>query len=124
MTLCKKDSPAETTPPPTDSVSAVRVAITRFEGGEVHPVDDMLAAEEPLEIRLSYRHANAIERRSLAITMRTPGHDKELAVGFLFGEGIIRRARIWEVSAFVGRQASNRALWVRAMLYMWGCGLR
>jgi len=43
--------------------------------------DDILAAEEPLEIRVG--------GRSLAITMRTPGHDVELAAGFLVSEGII-----------------------------------
>ncbi len=44
---------------------------------------DVVAVEEPLEIR--------IDGRSLAVTMRTPGHDDELALGFLFGEGLIDR---------------------------------
>src|SRR5919204_551992 len=44
--------------------------------------DDQLAAEEPLEIR--------IDGRPLTVVMRTPGHDRDLALGFLFGEGIIR----------------------------------
>jgi FdhD protein len=43
--------------------------------------DDMVAVEEPLEIR--------IDGEALAVTMRTPGHDDELALGFLFGEGLI-----------------------------------
>lgn len=50
--------------------------------------DDLLAVEEPLEIRLVGPGREPI---SLAITMRTPGHDCELAAGFLFSEGIIRR---------------------------------
>ena len=44
-------------------------------------LEDEVAVEEPLEIR--------VDGRALAITMRTPGHDSELALGFLFGEGLI-----------------------------------
>ena len=50
---------------------------------------DLLATEEPLEIRL---RAGA-EQRTVAITMRTPGDDYELAAGFLYNEGIIRTRR-------------------------------
>ena len=49
----------------------------------------MLAVEEPLEIRLLYYDGDRPAQKSLSITMRTPGHDLELAAGFLFGEGII-----------------------------------
>ena len=44
-------------------------------------VDDEVAVEEPLEIR--------VDGAPLAVTMRTPGHDEELAAGFLYGEGLI-----------------------------------
>jgi FdhD protein len=43
--------------------------------------EDEVAVEEPLEIR--------VDGRPLAVTMRTPGHDEELALGFLYGEGLI-----------------------------------
>jgi FdhD protein len=48
-------------------------------------LEDDVAVEEPLEIR--------VDGRPLAVTMRTPGHDEELALGFLHGEGLIGEAR-------------------------------
>jgi FdhD protein len=50
---------------------------------------DLLAVEEPLEIRLEFGVASEREQKSLSVTMRTPGHDFELALGFLLTEGII-----------------------------------
>lgn len=48
-----------------------------------------LAIEEPLEIRLEYSADGQPQRKSVSITMRSPGNDVELATGFLFTEGII-----------------------------------
>jgi FdhD protein len=62
--------------------------IVNGEAGEKRP--DALAIEEPLEIRLGFRAQERWTTRSISITMRTPGHDFELAAGFLRGEGIIR----------------------------------
>ncbi|OLD56760.1 MAG: hypothetical protein AUI54_05130 [Acidobacteria bacterium 13_1_40CM_2_56_5] len=64
--------------------SSVRVSIGRVDGRITHRRDDILAVEEPLEIRVG--------SKSLSVTMRTPGDDIELAAGFLFAEGIISSA--------------------------------
>jgi len=53
-------------------------------------VPDQLALEEPLEIQLAFGPEGAREWKTVAITMRTPGHDRELAAGFLVGEGLLR----------------------------------
>ena len=57
--------------------------------GKSQAVPDELATEEPLEIRL----ATDAGTRPVAVTMRTPGHDEELALGFLYGEGILSGRR-------------------------------
>lgn len=70
------------------------VSIRALDGGTARDARDAVAVEEPLEIRL---RAGG-ETRTLAITMRTPGNDLELAAGFALGEGIVRsRAEIAEV---------------------------
>ncbi len=69
-------------------VSEVRV--TKVRGGKMVEEEDVLASEEPMEIRLVTILDGTENSRSLSVTMRTPGNDFELAAGFLFTEGIIR----------------------------------
>ncbi|MBT8421725.1 MAG: formate dehydrogenase accessory sulfurtransferase FdhD [Gammaproteobacteria bacterium] len=59
-----------------------QVAVRRYRGGDE---TDAVAVEEPLLIRLQWPE----DQRDLAVTMRTPGNDAELAVGFLVGEGLL-----------------------------------
>ena len=62
-----------------------RITLRRWSpGGAGGPEEDVVAVEEPLEIRVA--------GRGIAVVMRTPGHDRELAAGFLLTEGVIRRA--------------------------------
>lgn len=63
--------------------------ITRMHAGRFVETPDELAIEEPLQIQLLYGSSGNEQRRNLAVTMRTPGNDEDLAVGFLFTEGII-----------------------------------
>jgi FdhD protein len=59
--------------------------VVTYDGAKRTERDDRVAGEEPLEIRLRAGGAS----KTIAITMRTPGHDFELAAGFLFAEGLI-----------------------------------
>jgi len=74
--------------PPADAVTAF--SILRIGAGAPETETDLVATEEPLEIQLGYMRGRVEVRKTVAITMRTPGHDRELAAGFLFTEGIVR----------------------------------
>jgi FdhD protein len=63
------------------------VPIVRFTSFTAERRQDVLTVEEPLGIRI--RYGMALQSKDLSITMRTPGHDEELALGFLLSEGII-----------------------------------
>ena len=66
--------------------SKTRTRVRVVEDGKMRVRPDTLATEEPMEIRL----ITGGERQTVAVTMRTPGADFELAAGFLYGEGIVK----------------------------------
>src|SRR5499426_2467423 len=74
-----------------NAASSVRHPIVRVRGADTSSQEDQIAVEEPLEIRLG--------GMSLAVTMRTPGHDEELVAGLLFSEGAIASADDLDVVA-------------------------
>jgi len=72
--------------------SVVSRPVTRVSGGALERRDDAVAVEGALEIR--------VDGRVVSVTLRTPGHDEELALGFLAGEGLIaNRAQVVAVAA-------------------------
>ena len=92
--------------------SSVDVDVERVTRGGREPSRDVLAAEEPLEIRLHVETDGRLARHTVAVTMRTPGDDADLAAGFLFTEGIVRDAA--EVEAVrVGRDGDVARVWLR-----------
>lgn len=112
------------------SDSIRRVPIHRPEDGHLAAGEDQVAVEEPCEIRL--------EGQSVAVVMRTPGHDRELAAGFLYSEGIVFPGDIATISACTDPDALNpenivevglapgiepRASWQRNFFAASSCGV-
>lgn len=89
----------------------------RWRGGKTSQRDEQLAVEEPLEIRLGGRR--------LTLTMRTPGHDEELAAGFLFAEGFINDAsELGEIRRLRGRKGAPEPNAIDIVLNVPADGLR
>jgi FdhD protein len=83
--------------------------VSEWDDGHLRPKDDYLAAEEPLEIRVG--------DDPLSVTMRTPGHDRELAAGFLFTEGLIQhREQLLEVETADPQDGLSRGNVIEAKL--------
>ena len=67
----------------------VSTKVQRIERQRREHTTDLVAVEEPLQILLEHGEAHAREETPLAMTMRTPGHDRDLVTGFLYAEGVI-----------------------------------
>jgi FdhD protein len=85
-------------------------SVRRISGTGIDRVVDRVAVEEPLAILVKHWRKDAQTTENLAVTMRTPGHDKELAVGLLLSEGVIHdRQDVVEVRT-LGDQPANEVL--------------
>ena len=89
--------------------SGLTYPIVRFRKGQLRNVEDTLAVEEPLEIRLCHGPIGARQTRSLSVTMRTPGNDCELAAGFLATEAVIRDSADIQSIDWIACQPSARS---------------
>jgi FdhD protein len=75
--------------------------VSEWDDGKLRRKDDYLAGEEPLEIRIG--------EHPLSVTMRTPGHDLDLAAGFLFTEGLVqRREQVLKLESAIRDGAPSR----------------
>jgi len=68
----------------------ITTRIEKWQDKCLQGADDMLAVEEPLDIKAAVDNGNGYTHKTISITMRTPGHDEELALGFLFTEGVMK----------------------------------
>ena len=73
-------------------VQVEHISIQKLNHGKITEELDNVAVEEPLEIQLAYSTPTGRMQKNIAVTMRTPGNDEELAAGFLFTEGIIKNS--------------------------------
>ncbi len=74
----------------TDTRQVETLSVVKMDDEVCAKVQDQVAIEEPLEIQVTYSSPTGRLQKAVAITMRTPGYDEELAAGFLFTEGVIK----------------------------------
>jgi len=91
-----------------DPVTDVSKAYWSAEAGPA-PQTDSVAVEEPLEITLSWHTPDGVQRREvITVTMRTPGDDRELALGLLHGEGLVREPAQVADCTYFGEEGPGR----------------
>jgi len=74
---------------PATPAQSQRVDVA-FHGRDTEETSDLVTVEEPMEIRLGVATGEGTTEQSISVTMRTPGDDFDLAIGFLYTEGVIR----------------------------------
>ena len=84
------------------STSSLAIDISKVNAEQRITVEDHVAVEEPLEIQIGAASAAGAAAKSISITMRTPGHDVDLALGFLYTEAIITSAGQVKTADFSG----------------------
>ena len=94
----------------SDKFSISPTEVHRLEGQKLSLQPDFVAVEEPLEIKLLVGDSTAAQ--PISVTMRTPGNDESLALGFLFTEGIIKHGNDVQ-SIHVAEDPSGNALTVQ-----------
>ncbi len=94
-----------------DEVGVARVDVTTYDAGEWVTREDAIACEAPLELKLSHVHRGVRLTRNVALTMRTPGDDEDLARGLMWTERIIEaRADIASVELIPGQGTRTDAV--------------
>ncbi|HEX4772496.1 MAG TPA: formate dehydrogenase accessory sulfurtransferase FdhD [Bryobacteraceae bacterium] len=93
-----------------DRQASRRFDIRRLQKGRSERIIDTVASEEPLQIRIAYHFKDQSRVEPLALTMRTPGHDRQLAAGFLLTEGIIQTRRDLADLRLLGTGADNEVI--------------
>ena len=97
----KAGAPEKADPPQPEAIEAEVLRLGPGRRSQSGP--DFLAREEPIEFRIA--------GRGIAVTMRTPGHDRELAAGFLFCEGLLKRRRdLVEIAPCLNGEAPDNTL--------------
>lgn len=79
----------KTIPSASAFAASVRIPISKVKRANAVPQDDIVIVEEPMELQVVQGSSG---EKTVAVTMRTPGHDFELALGYLIGEGVIRQS--------------------------------
>ena len=97
-----------------ETVAVRRMNVKRIGRSAPERVLDDVPVEEPLSIRIAHWFKDVMHTGNFAVTMRTPGNDRELVAGLLFAEGIVQQARDLLELRVLGGEPSNEMLAVLA----------